>query len=177
MRSIACERASSLPARGVPNDALVPGVGGAVLPADAGVFRRRAATARPARCPPRRSGLLGAVQRHADDGRLPFLVPTTVRDLSGFYVPWGLARCEEAPGGTRWSIPLPGDLLPMDWELTEGEEGRVAEPSLSVQTLDPPQQSRVRSLQALREGELATAAHAATPTVNRRRAGRPGTAV
>lgn len=45
-----------------------------------------------------------------------FPVPTTVRDLSELFLTWGLARREEAPGGTRWSmpaaLPLPGDLLP-----------------------------------------------------------------
>ncbi|MFC7220365.1 DUF6042 family protein [Streptomyces polyrhachis] len=52
-----------------------------------------------------------------------FPVPTTVRDLSELYLTWGLARREETQGGTRWSmpaaLPLPGDLLPLDPELTE----------------------------------------------------------
>ncbi|WP_308285993.1 DUF6042 family protein [Streptomyces ardesiacus] len=52
-----------------------------------------------------------------------FPVPTTVRDLSELYLTWGLARREETPDGTRWSmpaaLPLPGDLLPLDPELTE----------------------------------------------------------
>ncbi|WP_329460848.1 DUF6042 family protein [Streptomyces sp. NBC_01431] len=50
-------------------------------------------------------------------------VPTTVRDLSELYLTWGLARREETPDGTRWSmpaaLPLPGDLLPLDPELTK----------------------------------------------------------
>ncbi|MFG3513105.1 DUF6042 family protein [Streptomyces bobili] len=52
-----------------------------------------------------------------------FPVPRTVRDLSELYLTWGLAHREEAPDGTRWSmpaaLPLPGDLLPMDAELTD----------------------------------------------------------
>ncbi|MFG3529984.1 DUF6042 family protein [Streptomyces sp. NPDC047917] len=51
-----------------------------------------------------------------------FPVPTTVRDLSELYLAWGLAGREETPDGTRWSmpavLPLPGDLLPLDAELT-----------------------------------------------------------
>ncbi|MEU1520493.1 DUF6042 family protein [Streptomyces sp. NPDC005811] len=54
-------------------------------------------------------------------------VPTTVRDLSELYLTWGLARREETPDGTRWSmpaaLPLPGDLLPLDPELTERLDG------------------------------------------------------
>ncbi|MGA5045266.1 DUF6042 family protein [Streptomyces arboris] len=50
-------------------------------------------------------------------------VPTTVRDLSELYLTWGMARREETPDGTRWSmpaaLPLPGDLLPLDAELTQ----------------------------------------------------------
>ncbi|MFL4910601.1 DUF6042 family protein [Streptomyces sp. MMS24-I2-30] len=40
-----------------------------------------------------------------------FPVPTTVRDLSELYLTWGLARREETPDGTRWSMPaaLPGN--------------------------------------------------------------------
>ncbi|MEU1021294.1 DUF6042 family protein [Streptomyces sp. NPDC005904] len=56
-----------------------------------------------------------------------FPVPTTVRDLSELYLTWGLARCEETPDGTRWSmptvLPLPGDLLPQDPELTQRLDG------------------------------------------------------
>ncbi len=56
-----------------------------------------------------------------------FPVPTTVRDLSELYLTWGLARREETPDGTRWSmppvLPLPGDLLPLDTELTERLDG------------------------------------------------------
>ncbi|MFM9493882.1 DUF6042 family protein [Streptomyces galilaeus] len=52
-----------------------------------------------------------------------FSVPRTVRDLSELSLTWGLAHREEAPDGTRWSmpvaLPLPGDLLPLDAELTE----------------------------------------------------------
>ncbi|MGW2863624.1 DUF6042 family protein [Streptomyces sp. NPDC001205] len=52
-----------------------------------------------------------------------FPVPATVRDLSELYLAWGLARRDEAPSGTRWSmpaaLPLPGDLLPLDPELTK----------------------------------------------------------
>ncbi|WP_371572341.1 DUF6042 family protein [Streptomyces sp. NBC_01314] len=52
-----------------------------------------------------------------------FPVPTTVRDLSELYLTWGLARREETPTGTRWSmpvaLPLPGDLLPLDADLTK----------------------------------------------------------
>lgn len=52
-----------------------------------------------------------------------FPVPTTVRDLSELYLTWGLASREETPDGTRWSmpavLPLPGDLVPLDPELTE----------------------------------------------------------
>jgi hypothetical protein len=52
-----------------------------------------------------------------------FPVPKTVRDLSELYLTWGLARREETPEGTRWSmpaaLPLPGDLLPLDAELTK----------------------------------------------------------
>lgn len=52
-----------------------------------------------------------------------FSVPTTVRDLSELYLTWGLARREETPAGSRWSmpaaLPLPGDLLPLDAELAE----------------------------------------------------------
>ncbi|MFJ6810946.1 DUF6042 family protein [Streptomyces anulatus] len=51
-----------------------------------------------------------------------FPVPTTVRDLAELYLTWGLARRHETPRGTRWSmptvLPLPGDLLPLDTELT-----------------------------------------------------------
>lgn len=56
-----------------------------------------------------------------------FPVPVTVRDLSELYLTWGLARCEETPDGTRWSmpavLPLPGDLLPLDPELTQRLDG------------------------------------------------------
>ncbi|HUR08937.1 MAG TPA: DUF6042 family protein, partial [Nonomuraea sp.] len=52
-----------------------------------------------------------------------FPVPTTVRDLSELYLAWGLARREETPDGTWWSmpatLPLPGDLLALDAELTQ----------------------------------------------------------
>ena len=52
-----------------------------------------------------------------------FPVPSTVRDLSELYLAWGLASREETPNGTRWSMPsvlaLPGDLLPLDVELTK----------------------------------------------------------
>ncbi|WP_190087035.1 DUF6042 family protein, partial [Streptomyces longisporoflavus] len=52
-----------------------------------------------------------------------FPVPTTVRDLSELYLSWGLARREETPDGTRWSmpaaLPLPGDLLPLNAELSK----------------------------------------------------------
>ncbi|MEU5019234.1 DUF6042 family protein [Streptomyces angustmyceticus] len=52
-----------------------------------------------------------------------FPVPTTVRDVSEHYLMWGLARREETPDGTRWSVPaalpLPGDLLPLDADLTK----------------------------------------------------------
>ncbi|MFI1377738.1 DUF6042 family protein [Streptomyces longwoodensis] len=50
-------------------------------------------------------------------------VPKTVRDLSELYLTWGLARREETPDGTRWSmpaaLPLPGDLLPLDADLAK----------------------------------------------------------
>lgn len=50
-------------------------------------------------------------------------VPRTVRDLSELFLTWGLAHREETPAGTRWSmpaaLPLPGDLLPLDADLTE----------------------------------------------------------
>ncbi|MFJ4922970.1 DUF6042 family protein [Streptomyces sp. NPDC088725] len=50
-------------------------------------------------------------------------VPTTVRDLSELYLTWGLAHRQETPSGPRWSmpaaLPLPGDLLPLDAELTK----------------------------------------------------------
>jgi hypothetical protein len=53
-------------------------------------------------------------------------VPRTVRDLSELYLTWGLAHREETPDGTRWSmpavLPLPGDLLPLDADLTERED-------------------------------------------------------
>ncbi|MEW2527974.1 DUF6042 family protein [Streptomyces sp. NPDC047071] len=56
-----------------------------------------------------------------------FSVPTTVRDLSELFLTWGLASREETPHGTRWSmptaLPLPGDLLPLDAELTERLDG------------------------------------------------------
>lgn len=56
-----------------------------------------------------------------------FPVPTTVRDLSELYLTWGLARREETPDGTRWSmptvLPLPGDLLPLDPELAKRLDG------------------------------------------------------
>ncbi|MEU8893550.1 DUF6042 family protein [Streptomyces sp. NPDC048442] len=56
-----------------------------------------------------------------------FPVPTTVRDLSELYLAWGLARREETPDGTRWAmpaaLPLPGDLLPLDAELTKRLDG------------------------------------------------------
>lgn len=52
-----------------------------------------------------------------------FPVPRTVRDLYELYLTWGLARREETPDGPRWSmpaaLPLPGDLLPLDTELTK----------------------------------------------------------
>ncbi|MFD7900572.1 DUF6042 family protein [Streptomyces sp. NPDC059743] len=52
-----------------------------------------------------------------------FPVPTTVRDLAELYLTWGLAARKESPEGTRWSmpaaLPLPGDLLPLDTELTQ----------------------------------------------------------
>lgn len=52
-----------------------------------------------------------------------FPVPTTVRDLSDLYLTWGLARREETPDGTKWSmptaLPLPRDLLPLNAELTK----------------------------------------------------------
>ncbi|MEU8695708.1 DUF6042 family protein [Streptomyces sp. NPDC048665] len=32
-------------------------------------------------------------------------VSKTVRDLSELYLTWGLAHCEEAPDGPRWSMP------------------------------------------------------------------------
>ncbi|GAA1331760.1 hypothetical protein GCM10009647_071910 [Streptomyces sanglieri] len=52
-----------------------------------------------------------------------FAVPTTVRDLSELYLTWGLAWREETAEGTRWSmpdaLPLPGDLLTLDAELTK----------------------------------------------------------
>ncbi|MFJ7209613.1 DUF6042 family protein [Streptomyces sp. NPDC098789] len=52
-----------------------------------------------------------------------FPVPGTVRELSELYLTWGLASREETPDGTRWSmpavLPLPGDLLTLDAELTE----------------------------------------------------------
>ncbi|MFE3145671.1 MULTISPECIES: DUF6042 family protein [unclassified Streptomyces] len=52
-----------------------------------------------------------------------FEVPTTVRDLSELYLTWGLAWREETAEGTRWSmpdaLPLPGDLLTLDAELTK----------------------------------------------------------
>ncbi|WP_329416630.1 DUF6042 family protein [Streptomyces sp. NBC_00704] len=50
-------------------------------------------------------------------------VPKTVRDLSELYLTWGLARREETPDGTRWSmpevLPLPDDLLPLDADLAK----------------------------------------------------------
>ncbi|MEU2282379.1 DUF6042 family protein [Streptomyces sp. NPDC013178] len=50
-------------------------------------------------------------------------VPKTVRDLSELYLTWGLARRDETPYGTRWSmpaaLPLPGDLLPLDADLAK----------------------------------------------------------
>ncbi|WP_052869782.1 DUF6042 family protein [Streptomyces niger] len=56
-----------------------------------------------------------------------FPVPTTVRDLSELYLTWGLAHREETPDGTRWSmpaaLPLPGDLLLLDAELTQRLDG------------------------------------------------------
>ncbi|MEU4081271.1 hypothetical protein DEJ45_00100 [Streptomyces venezuelae] len=56
-----------------------------------------------------------------------FPVPMTVRDLSELYLTWGLASREETPDGTRWSmpavLPLPGDLLSLDPELTERLDG------------------------------------------------------
>ncbi|GAA2482194.1 hypothetical protein GCM10010406_18020 [Streptomyces thermolineatus] len=56
-----------------------------------------------------------------------FPVPTTVRDLSELYLTRGPARREETPEGTRWSmpaaLPLPGDLLPLDTELTKRLDG------------------------------------------------------
>ncbi|MEU4068233.1 DUF6042 family protein [Streptomyces wedmorensis] len=52
-----------------------------------------------------------------------FPVPKTVRDLSELYLTWGLAGREETPEGTRWSmpaaLPMPGDLLTLDAELTK----------------------------------------------------------
>ncbi|MFE2293407.1 DUF6042 family protein [Streptomyces sp. NPDC059452] len=52
-----------------------------------------------------------------------FPVPRTVRELSELYLMLGLASREETPAGTRWSmpdvLPLPGDLLPLDAEVTE----------------------------------------------------------
>lgn len=52
-----------------------------------------------------------------------FPAPATVRDLSELYLTWGLAGREETPEGTRWSkpavLPPPGDLLPLNPELTE----------------------------------------------------------
>ncbi|WP_309142731.1 DUF6042 family protein [Streptomyces javensis] len=46
-----------------------------------------------------------------------------MRDLSELYLTWGLASREETPDGTRWSmpaaLPLPGDLLPLDADLTK----------------------------------------------------------
>ncbi|MEU5836331.1 DUF6042 family protein [Streptomyces diacarni] len=52
-----------------------------------------------------------------------FPMPKTVRDLSELYLRWGLASREETPEGTRWLmpavLPLPGDLLPLDTELTK----------------------------------------------------------
>ncbi|GGV70063.1 hypothetical protein GCM10010277_80620 [Streptomyces longisporoflavus] len=52
-----------------------------------------------------------------------FPVPGTVRDLSELYLTWGMASREETPGGPRWSqpavLPLPGDLLTLDAELTK----------------------------------------------------------
>ncbi|MFF0729790.1 DUF6042 family protein [Streptomyces sp. NPDC004134] len=48
-----------------------------------------------------------------------FPVPTTVRDLSELFLTWGLARREEMPA----ALPLPGDLLPLDLELTERLDG------------------------------------------------------
>ncbi|MFD4764200.1 DUF6042 family protein [Streptomyces sp. NPDC058439] len=52
-----------------------------------------------------------------------FPLPTTVRDLAELYLTWGLAARKETPEGTRWSmpaaLPLPGDLLPLDTELTQ----------------------------------------------------------
>ncbi|MFF2508283.1 DUF6042 family protein [Streptomyces sp. NPDC058067] len=52
-----------------------------------------------------------------------FPVPTTVRDLSELYLTWGLAHREETSEGTRWSmpaaLPLPGELLPLDADLTK----------------------------------------------------------
>ncbi|MFK4150278.1 DUF6042 family protein [Streptomyces sp. NPDC004065] len=54
-------------------------------------------------------------------------VPKTVRDLSELYLTWGLARREETPDGTRWSmpaaLPLPGDLLPLDADLAKRLDG------------------------------------------------------
>ncbi|QCX73847.1 hypothetical protein C9F11_00720 [Streptomyces sp. YIM 121038] len=56
-----------------------------------------------------------------------FPVPATVRDLSELFLTWGLASREETPDGTRWSmpaaLPLPGDLLPLDTQLTERLDG------------------------------------------------------
>ncbi|MER5774147.1 DUF6042 family protein [Streptomyces sp. NPDC002039] len=56
-----------------------------------------------------------------------FPVPMTVRDLSDLYLTWGLAGREETPDGTRWSmpaaLPLPGDVLPLDAELTKRLDG------------------------------------------------------
>ncbi|WTA76712.1 DUF6042 family protein [Streptomyces sp. NBC_00838] len=56
-----------------------------------------------------------------------FPVPKTVRDLSEFFLTWGLAAREETPDGTRWSmpaaLPLPGELLPLDAELTKQLDG------------------------------------------------------
>ncbi|MEU5957973.1 DUF6042 family protein [Streptomyces sp. NPDC047525] len=52
-----------------------------------------------------------------------FSVPRTVRDLSELYLTWGMASREETPDGTHWSmpavLPLPGDLLTLDAELTK----------------------------------------------------------
>ena len=73
-----------------------------------------------------------------------FPVPTTVRDLSELYLTWGLARREETPDGTRWSmpaaLPLPGDLLPLDPELTERLDDHLVndlgEPAETLTSLD-----------------------------------------
>ncbi|WUG05383.1 DUF6042 family protein (plasmid) [Streptomyces sp. NBC_00467] len=50
-------------------------------------------------------------------------VPTTVRGPVRALPHVGLARRQETPDGTRWSmpaaLPLPGDLLPLDAELAQ----------------------------------------------------------